>query len=120
MSLVTTKNREVALSSLAPLFEPRRCEVMAAVSEGLHQVAQPMTVLQGVLELALIAPCTEEQYKRALKRAIDQFQRVAASIDAVRQLLHARPCPLSGENFSTEISIEKTATAKSSRGCANV
>ena len=111
MSLATTKNSEVVLSSRAHLFDAHRCEVLEAVSQGLHQVAQPMTVLQGVLELALLAPSTEEQYKRTLQRAMDQWQRVAASIDALRRSLHPEPCPRYGENSSTGASPQRAPEA---------
>jgi signal transduction histidine kinase len=100
MSSATIKHRESALPAQECPFGASRCEFMEAVSQGLHQVAQPLTVLQGVLELALIEPSTLEGYRRSLARAMEQWKRAADSIDALRQLLYTRPRTRSGENFS--------------------
>lgn len=84
-------------------------------------MAQPMTVLQGVLELALIEPCTAEEYQRTLQRAMDQWQRVAASIDAIRQLVQLRSCPRSVENLTSAASPQKPQpTIEAARRCPRV
>ena len=121
MSSATTKKSEIALNSQERLFDPNRCEVMEAVAQGLHQMAQPMTVLQGVLELGLIEPCSAEEYQRTLQRAMDQWQRVAASIDAIRQLVHVRACPHSVEDHPATARPQKSQpTIEATRRCTRV
>jgi len=121
MSSATIKHRESALPLQECPFGACRCKFMEAVSHGLHQVAQPLTVLQGVLELALIEPNTLEGYRRSLTRAMAQWQRAADSIDAVRQLLYAPPRIRSAENFSTNPGTQtKQETTEAGRKCTHV
>jgi signal transduction histidine kinase len=62
-------------------------EIVGALSGGLHQAAQPLTVLQGLLELALIEPHTEDEYRHSIQMAMEQSQRVTGSFDHVRELV---------------------------------
>ncbi len=66
-------------------------EIASAVSQELHQTAQPLTVLQGLLELSLLKSGTIEEYRKSLERAINELQRVVAGFDHVRELIHSTP-----------------------------
>ncbi len=60
-----------------------------AMSRELHKTAQPLTVLQGVLELALENAHTVEDYRQCCERAIAELRRVGDSFDEVRKLLRS-------------------------------
>ena len=60
----------------------------SAISRELHQTAQPLTVLQGLLELALLSSCTAEEYRGVIQRAIEQSRRIADGFDQLRKLVH--------------------------------
>src|SRR5271170_6676512 len=78
--------------SIPQKLEPKQAlngEIASAVSKELHQTAQPLTVLQGLLELSLLKSGTIEEYRKSLERAIDQLQRVVAGFDHVRELIHS-------------------------------
>jgi signal transduction histidine kinase len=64
-------------------------EIASAVSQELHQTAQPLTVLQGLLELSLLKSGTIEEYRSSLERAINELHRVVAGFDHVRELIHS-------------------------------
>ena len=70
-------------------FDP---ENSAELSRGLHQLAQPLTVLQGCLELILMGTHTVDEYKRSIQQALDESRRVSAGFDHIRQLVrNSRP-----------------------------
>lgn len=84
-------------------------EIAKAVSQELHQTAQPLTVLQGVLELSLLKSGTIEEYRSSLKRAIDEVQRVVASFDHVRELIHSTPFSSQSPSAALPPTEERTA-----------
>ena len=67
------------------------------MSRELHKTAQPLTVLHGVLELALSKADTVEDYRKCCEQAIAELRRVADCFDEVRKLLR------SGQRASTEL-----------------
>src|SRR5271168_336409 len=80
------------MSMLPQNAEPMQAmtgEVARAVSKELHQTAQPLTVLQGLLELSLLNAATIEEYRSSVERAINELQRVVAGFDHVRELIHS-------------------------------
>jgi hypothetical protein len=52
----------------------------------LHQAAQPLTVLQGVLELALIKSETVEEYRQSIETALLQTGRIVDCLNQIRML----------------------------------
>ena len=52
-----------------------------AILHELHQAAQPLTVLQGLLELALLSSATAEEYRGVIKRAVEESTRTVVSPD---------------------------------------
>ena|ERR1700722_1577750 len=53
----------------------------------LHQAAQPLTVLQGLLELALLSSATAEEYRGVIQRAAEESRRVSTRFDQMRKLI---------------------------------
>jgi hypothetical protein len=54
------------------------------VLQFLHQVAQPLTVLQGALELALIKAETVQEYRESVGTALVQAARVIECLNQIR------------------------------------
>ncbi len=57
-----------------------------AMSHGLHQATQPLCVLQGTLELALLSARTMDDFKQAIERSLAEVQRVTDSFAHLRIL----------------------------------
>lgn len=51
----------------------------------LHQITQPLSILQGVLELALVQARTSEDYKSVVVQALQQVERVTDDFDELRK-----------------------------------
>jgi signal transduction histidine kinase len=70
--------------------EPRRIEsqekFFRLLSSGLHDMAQPLSIAQGSLELALLAPPTVEQYRDLAKEVLELVGRIAESMRFASQL----------------------------------
>ena len=56
------------------------------MSRGLHQATQPLSVLQGTLELALLSASTVDDFKQAVERSLHELQRVTDSFEHLRIL----------------------------------
>ena len=56
------------------------------VLQALHQTAQPLTVLQGVLELALIKAETVQEYRQSIETALLQTGRIVDCLNQIRVL----------------------------------
>src|ERR1700690_4377062 len=61
--------------------------VIGAALRGLHDMAQPLTVLQGSLELALMQGQTPEEYRQWLGFALEQAGRRASDLEYVQQVV---------------------------------
>jgi hypothetical protein len=69
-------------------------QIAKAASRELHDTAQPLTVLQGLLELALERAHTVDDYREALTAALSETARVTACFENVRQLVRLQqPAP---------------------------
>lgn len=77
----------------------------SAISHELHQTAQPLTVLQGLLELALLTSSTTEEYRGVIQRAMEQSQRISGCFDQVRRLFHLDQPALDSSSFSVSETI---------------
>jgi hypothetical protein len=69
---------------LTETFDPIKA---GAILHQLHQTAQPLTVLQGLLELALLSPATAEEYRAVIQRAVKESLRVTAGFEQMRMLV---------------------------------
>ena len=56
------------------------------IVQALHQTAQPLTVLQGVLELVLIEPKTIQEYRETIETALLQTKRIIDGLNQIRKL----------------------------------
>jgi len=67
-------------------------EISNSISLGLHQTTQPLTILQGTLELALLNASTVEECKNAIERSLEELQRVTDCFEQLRTItqLHQR------------------------------
>jgi hypothetical protein len=61
-------------------------EISGTISRGLHQTTQPLTVLQGTLELALLNASTVDEFRHAIERSLEELQRVTDSFEHLRTL----------------------------------
>lgn len=63
---------------------------IGTISQQLHQTAQPLALLQGWLELALLKPHSVDEYKGIIERAIDQSRRLSGCFDRVREMVRVQ------------------------------
>lgn len=61
--------------------------VAQVTTRSLHDVAQPLTVLQGIIELSLMRDRTADEYRMALETALQEVERVTIRLDHVRHLM---------------------------------
>jgi signal transduction histidine kinase len=66
---------------------PTSQEISARLSRQLHDTTQPLTVLQGLLELALIKSRTQEDYKQSVELALRESARVAVCFEELSNLI---------------------------------
>lgn len=62
-------------------------EVSRSLSCQLHQMTQPLAVLQGVLELALVNSRTADEYRRAVQLALAELERATTCFEDLRALI---------------------------------
>ena len=76
---------------MTPITEPvnKRFDqrIVSALYHDLHEAAQPLTVLQGCLELALTGAHSPDDYKRAIRRALEESRRVSACFERIRSFV---------------------------------
>jgi signal transduction histidine kinase len=68
-------------------------EMSGAVAHALHQTTQPLTVLQGLLELALLKTNTVDEYKRVLSRSLQELRRVTDCFEHLRAITQLQQPP---------------------------
>jgi len=73
-----------------------------AISRGLHQATQPITVLQGTLELALLTASTIHEYRRAIERSLEELQRVTGCFEHLRACIQLQSDSESRQRCSVE------------------
>lgn len=57
------------------------------LSRQLHETTQPLSVLQGLLELALIESHTTDDYKHSIEKALEELARVSDCFEELRRLI---------------------------------
>jgi len=73
--------------------------ITRAVSRELHNAAQPLTVLQGLLEMMVQnEPLSDPRHSTSL--ALEQLRRVGICFDNLRRLVHLQPPAHDVENIS--------------------
>lgn len=77
-----TENQKVEICTKIPI----------AISDRLHQIAQPLTVLRGLLDLSLIEEDCECGYRRGVERMLTESGRAIRYLNEARELASlARP-----------------------------
>ena len=61
-------------------------EISDSISLGLHKTTQPLTILQGTLELALLNARTVDEYRNAIERSLEELQRVTDCVEHLRTI----------------------------------
>jgi hypothetical protein len=64
-------------------------DIEGALPRALHEATQPLTVIQGTLELALLTANTIEHYKFAVARSLEELRRLTDCFAHLRTLI----CP---------------------------
>ena len=82
-----------------------------AISRELHQATQPITVLQGTLELALLTASTIHEYRRAIERSLEELQRVTVCFEHLRAFIQPQPASYIAANVLGEVELRKGATS---------
>lgn len=80
----------------------------------LHRMSQPLTVLRGTAELALIRPLTAEEYRQAMLTMARETERLVALAQALRAL-HApaaAPSPVPDPHALLQGELQPLAAAK--------
>jgi hypothetical protein len=62
--------------------------MVGGVLRGLHQMAQPLTVLQGTLEMALMRLPSADESRPWLEVALEQACRLASDLEHVQKLVN--------------------------------
>ena len=73
------------------LNDSRPADLAFSVARELHHMAQPLTVLYGLLELSLQQAKTSEDYRRSTEDALAQLQRAMESFYQAQTLLRFAP-----------------------------
>jgi signal transduction histidine kinase len=60
---------------------------LLAVASVLHQLAQPLTVLHGLIELSLLENQSADQYRECLKQALTESERLVGYLSDARQAI---------------------------------
>ncbi|HWF90895.1 MAG TPA: hypothetical protein VN684_01365 [Terriglobales bacterium] len=63
-----------------------RSSMTAAMSEVLHQTAQPLTVLLGILELALLQAETITDYRESVERSLSEVARLVDCLNQAKRI----------------------------------
>jgi hypothetical protein len=80
--------------------------IAKAASRGLHDTAQPLTMLQGLLELTLMQAQTVDDYRESLTTALTEVARVTACFENVRQLVCLQQPALDVCDFSISQTVK--------------
>jgi len=59
---------------------------LQTLSSSIHQMAQPLCTIQGLLELALLKPTTAEQYRAIMEDVLGHLRRAAESMQFTASL----------------------------------
>jgi hypothetical protein len=68
-----------------------------SVARALHQTTQPLTVLQGTLEIALLKTRTVAEYQHAIRRSLEELRRITESFEHLRTLIRQPASVVAGE-----------------------
>ena len=90
-------------------------EISGTISMGLHQATQPLTILQGTLELALLNASTVEEYREAVERSLEELQRVTECFDHLRTVTQLHHWPSDITTFAVSPMVKAVLTSLKGR-----
>jgi hypothetical protein len=61
--------------------------IAKAASRGLHDAAQPLTIVQGLLELTLLQARSVEEYRESVEAALVEMARLGDCFERVREIV---------------------------------
>ena len=76
-------------SGIGGTLAPTDQEIPRTLARQLHQTTQPLSVLQGLLELALIESRSVDDYRRSVELSLVELGRVTDCFDELRRLVAA-------------------------------
>jgi hypothetical protein len=77
------------------------------VAEQIHRMSQPLTALQGTVELALLSESTTEGYRAALEESLEQLTRLNDIVTALRDLADAHVPSVESKGRVLRISVSR-------------
>jgi hypothetical protein len=93
-------------------------EICRTISHGLHQTTQPLTVLQGTLELALLNVGTVDEYKKAIERSLEELRRVTDCFEHLRTVAHLHQQVSDVTTFAVSTTVKTVLTSLKDRSIA--
>ena len=72
--------------------------ILESVSAGLHRAAQPLAVLHGMLEHALLDIPAAEEYRKVLVQLKSEVHRLTTSFDDLRETLRLAESALQADD----------------------
>jgi hypothetical protein len=78
-----------------------------ALCDGMHALAQPLTIVQGELELALVQPRSAKEYRETVIAALHYTQSAIKVMKNIQELLCVQP-PSDVANVSSLKRSERT------------
>jgi signal transduction histidine kinase len=95
MSFAATQNPVAAEGQLRQL-----------VSDLFHQLSQPLTIMRGSLELALLQTPSAEQYGEIVSRVLSQAEQASWLVTAIRELFEATQIGENGQVLELRSAVE--------------
>ena len=93
-------------------------DISGTISMGLHQATQPLTILQGTLELALLNASTVDEYKEAIERSLEELQRVTECFDHLRMVTQSHHSASDVTTFAVSPMVQAVLTGLKARFAA--
>lgn len=69
--------------------QPSRDEFVEALRNQIHDLSQPLTSLQGSLEVALLGEMDEAECRQILEQSLEEARRIALGFVKLRKVLEA-------------------------------
>jgi hypothetical protein len=98
--------------------EPVDEAIEGAVPSALHQATQPLTVIQGTLELALLSANTIEDYKFAVEQSLEEVRRLTHCFAHLRMLICPPQFPQNVTDLCGDLDGQKWSKGAEGTGCS--
>lgn len=85
----------------------RRDDFLEVLGSLAHKLSQPLTSLQGTVEVALMGEMDVKEYRRILEISLQETQRVAETLEALRDIVEMERAGIQVQPVSWTAVIEK-------------